>query len=809
MARSRDRRNTPAEVAKKGPPCDIKEVHKEWDNDDNIRNRLREGGTFLEPGTVVDAENIQNAVTNKNTLMPLLCRMSVLDRRPLPAVEDLRDEINETLTANKRVGQGEVKMIMESASTLKKLCSFLKMKCRRKEVSSEGDFQLLCLALDPMLQVEVDNVNAKRQSKEQVENENADEDEYNEEGAGQGEEGEEEEPLEVDEEVPVETGPPSEVVAVSAPAANGETGVGQSGNKENPGKEVKTAKDKPQEERTGDNQESGTNKAPKTKEENDANTDRKTRDENTAKQNPAQAGKEPSEGEKPLEGKETNDKAGQLEKNQKRREEIQARLAELQKLKEARVATTTAAGKQEPGLGSSSDDADTLPQDIRTVPVPHDKSPEWTSPELSAKTRRSKYQGVKTAEEEKESLEKVENKKNDGVLAHKQEPSQKVIEKKKEEATDKATESDAEEENFVRREDQLRMKPERGRGRGKGKGRGRGNAREKNAGPGSLRGKGRGGGNPKRNASGGSKPSGATAAPKTAKAKNNASKTGKAKQTDENQSEWWEQEWTEEWDHQDEEWAWGTYELESEQEPAASSRSKTKKPQKPKPKRATKSPRAAKKGETKADASNTDDAIETPPPKKKAKTETKTKTEENPKEKKKEKTSDKRKAKEEKDNADDQENAEVKPKKQRRLVVTNVQNGDECEQVSREAILEFCRQFKTRENKDHSEESKSEIKNKLHLDDSHCTYNIYWRRPAVGAHSLDGSTIQYFAYSENTSPWLYRAAAMMKAAELLASHMEEIIAEDQIAPESHLKDNWKICAWSDILKRAMKVADEV
>lgn len=143
-----------------------------------------------------------------------------------------------------------------------------------------------------------------------MENENADEDEYNEEGAGQGEEGEEEEPLEVDEEVPVETGPPSEVVAVSAPAANGETGVGQSGNKENPGKEVKTAKDKPQEERTGDNQESGTNKAPKTKEENDANTDRKTRDENTAKQNPAQAGKEPSEGEKPLEGKETNDKAG-------------------------------------------------------------------------------------------------------------------------------------------------------------------------------------------------------------------------------------------------------------------------------------------------------------------------------------------------------------------------------------------------------------------------------------------------------------------------------------------------------------------
>ena len=125
--------------------------------------------------------------------------MSVLDKRPLPTVEDLRDEINEILTANKRVGQGEVQMIMESASTLKKLCSFIKMKCRRKEVSSvthpqirrifrdfhnsfkiyvhtvsqqssfellklpshlsnpkppeEEDFQFLCLALDPMLQV--------------------------------------------------------------------------------------------------------------------------------------------------------------------------------------------------------------------------------------------------------------------------------------------------------------------------------------------------------------------------------------------------------------------------------------------------------------------------------------------------------------------------------------------------------------------------------------------------------------------------------------------------------------------------------
>ena len=136
---------------------------------------------------------------------------------------------------------------------------------------------------------------------ENLENENPDEDAYDEEGAA--EEGEEEETLEVDQEVPVETEPLSEVVAVSALAGTGEKDIGQNRNKENGGKEVETAKDKP-EERTGDNQGPGTNKGPKTTEETDASIDRKTSDENTAKQNSAQAG------QKPLEGKDKNDKAG-------------------------------------------------------------------------------------------------------------------------------------------------------------------------------------------------------------------------------------------------------------------------------------------------------------------------------------------------------------------------------------------------------------------------------------------------------------------------------------------------------------------
>ena len=100
------------------------------------------------------------------------------------------------------------------------------------------------------------------------------------------------------------------------------------------------------------------------------------------------------------------------------------------------------------GLGSASDNADTLPQDIRTVPPPHDKTPEWTSPELSAQTKRAKYQVTKKAdkEEKKESSQNVEKKKIHGAPAQKPKPSQKVaqMEEEEEKATDKVTESDAE-----------------------------------------------------------------------------------------------------------------------------------------------------------------------------------------------------------------------------------------------------------------------------------------------------------------------------------------------------------------------------
>eukprot|EP00435_Cladocopium_sp_Y103_P060572 s983_g22.t1 len=143
------------------------------------------------------------------------------------------------------------------------------------------------------------------QNAEEVQDEHADEDAYDEEGAY--EEGEEEEPLEVDQEVPEETEPPRGVVAVSAPVTNGEAGVGQSGNGEKSGNKDETAKSKPQQERTSDNQRSGTKETAETRQEKAERTDRKTNDENAAKQEhkePVQAGKEP------LEGKDEKEKTG-------------------------------------------------------------------------------------------------------------------------------------------------------------------------------------------------------------------------------------------------------------------------------------------------------------------------------------------------------------------------------------------------------------------------------------------------------------------------------------------------------------------
>ena len=130
MARSRKKKTQPPlEV------LDVKGLCEEWDACEEIRERLTEGHTFLHPDTVKDT--VDGCCKNASILVPVLTRMAVLEFKSLPPVEPLRDEIDDLLVKNKRGNAPEaVDDVVKASWRLKKLCSFVKMKARRQEVST-------------------------------------------------------------------------------------------------------------------------------------------------------------------------------------------------------------------------------------------------------------------------------------------------------------------------------------------------------------------------------------------------------------------------------------------------------------------------------------------------------------------------------------------------------------------------------------------------------------------------------------------------------------------------------------------------
>lgn len=98
--------------------------------------RLRDGGPLMHPDSISMAEDITMCCKNSALIQPLLTRMSMLKTRPLPAIEQLRDQVEDVFTRNKRGTKDlEGSEIVRLAWHIRKLCGFVKMKVRRKEVS--------------------------------------------------------------------------------------------------------------------------------------------------------------------------------------------------------------------------------------------------------------------------------------------------------------------------------------------------------------------------------------------------------------------------------------------------------------------------------------------------------------------------------------------------------------------------------------------------------------------------------------------------------------------------------------------------
>ncbi|CAK9019974.1 Uncharacterized protein SCF082_LOCUS14736 [Durusdinium trenchii] len=95
--------------------------------------------------------------------------MSLTETKPLPVIDTLRDEVERIYVKNKRQNAPETAPDVVALSwRIRKLLGFLKMKCRRREVSGVAAFQQLCMELDSSLQETVDDVNRKIEERKEA-----------------------------------------------------------------------------------------------------------------------------------------------------------------------------------------------------------------------------------------------------------------------------------------------------------------------------------------------------------------------------------------------------------------------------------------------------------------------------------------------------------------------------------------------------------------------------------------------------------------------------------------------------------------
>ena len=130
---------------------DVEGIAKDWDSCEVVRDRLRgeknekgeyEGGPILAEGP--KGADISTCVKNKGLMEPILTRMALQSsERWVPGVDGLKYELQLLLQRNKRGTDYDPDELSKSAWCLRKLSGFIKMKCRRREVSSATSLHLL------------------------------------------------------------------------------------------------------------------------------------------------------------------------------------------------------------------------------------------------------------------------------------------------------------------------------------------------------------------------------------------------------------------------------------------------------------------------------------------------------------------------------------------------------------------------------------------------------------------------------------------------------------------------------------------
>ncbi len=111
--------------------CSCEGLCEKWSSIKDIRDSLLGGHPLIPEGTGVD--DIKSAVRVREVLEPVL-RMVAEQDKMIPEVPQLRVEVNEIYAKYKQFSRTDSEL-QNDAWTIRKLCTFVKMKARRLEVS--------------------------------------------------------------------------------------------------------------------------------------------------------------------------------------------------------------------------------------------------------------------------------------------------------------------------------------------------------------------------------------------------------------------------------------------------------------------------------------------------------------------------------------------------------------------------------------------------------------------------------------------------------------------------------------------------
>ena len=130
-------RNSSSKAKKETKPYEANGLAINWENSDQLRNRLREHGKLMmhPKSQKVAANTIKNAILNVEVLKPAVLRLRASNGK-MPVIDEL---IAECVAVYQKVGKEPYNDVAcKDAWTLRRMLSWLKRKATRGEVGKDS-----------------------------------------------------------------------------------------------------------------------------------------------------------------------------------------------------------------------------------------------------------------------------------------------------------------------------------------------------------------------------------------------------------------------------------------------------------------------------------------------------------------------------------------------------------------------------------------------------------------------------------------------------------------------------------------------